>query len=155
MTPAIKLAQKAKISFSIHEYVHDSNHDSYGLEAAQKLGVEASRVFKTLVVKLDTGMLAVAIIPVAAKLNLKTMAKACSAKRATMADPKDVERSSGYVLGGVSPLGQKKRLLSVIDNSATNFESIFVSAGKRGLEIELAPSALEQLISAQYAALAN
>jgi Cys-tRNA(Pro)/Cys-tRNA(Cys) deacylase len=155
MTPAIKLAQKAKISFSIHEYVHDSNHESYGLEAAQKLGVEASRVFKTLVVKLDTGMLAVAIIPVAAKLNLKTMAKACSAKRATMADPKDVERSSGYVLGGVSPLGQKKRLLSVIDNSATNFESIFVSAGKRGLEIELAPSELQQLISAQYAALAN
>lgn len=155
MTPAINLAKQQKLDYTIHEYDHDASAESYGLEAAEKLGVSAERVFKTLVVTDDKGALAVAILPVENTLNLKKMAKAIGAKKATMAEPKVVERSTGYVLGGVSPLGQKKRLPSVIHHAAQTQETIYVSAGKRGLEIELPPKQLEMVLIAQFADVVN
>ena len=150
MTPAIKLAQKHKIKHTIHEYEHDTNHTSFGEEASEKLGVPQSQVFKTLVVELDTKSLIVCVIPVSHSLNLKAAAKSAKAKKAVMADKQDVQRSTGYVLGGVSPLGQKKRLLTLVDESALDFETIYISAGKRGLEIELAPQDLKILCGAQF-----
>ena len=155
MTPAIKLAQKNKIKHTIHEYQHDANHPSFGEEASEKLSVSQAQVFKTLVIELDTKALAVCIIPVSHTLNLKAADKRANAKKATMADKHDVQRSTGYVLGGVSPLGQKKRLLTLIDDSANAFETIYVSAGKRGLEIELTPQDLQSLCSAQFASIKN
>ncbi|MFT7559186.1 MAG: Cys-tRNA(Pro)/Cys-tRNA(Cys) deacylase [Flavobacteriales bacterium] len=137
MTPAINVVKKKNISHKVHTYSHDESSQSYGLEAAQKMGVPAEQVFKTLVVSLDSKELIVAVIPVSAMLSLKRIAKAAGAKRAVMADKSEVERSTGYVLGGVSPLGQKKRLKTIIDESANNYPSIYISAGRRGLEIEL------------------
>ncbi|WJG09422.1 Cys-tRNA(Pro) deacylase [Aliiglaciecola sp. LCG003] len=153
MTPAINLAIKQKIAHTVHEYSHDSASESYGLEAAEKLGVAPQRVFKTLVVSLNNNELVVGIIPVASKLSMKLIAKACDAKKAEMADPASVERSTGYVLGGVSPLGQKKRLKTVIDESAQQFASIYVSAGRRGLEIELSPADLHQAVNGVFASI--
>jgi Cys-tRNA(Pro)/Cys-tRNA(Cys) deacylase len=147
MTPAIKAAKKNKISFKTHEYCHDESTESYGLEAAQKIGVSEHRVFKTLVVSLDSKELAVGVIPVSAMLSMKLIAKTLGAKKASMADKSDVERSTGYVLGGVSPLGQKKRLRTIIDSSAEHCSTIYVSAGRRGLEIELIPDDLSKLSS--------
>ena len=115
----------------------------------------AERIFKTLVVDVGDKKLVVAIVPVTAMLNLKAIAKAAKAKKAVMADKNDVMRSTGYVLGGVSPLGQKKRLLTVIDSSAQAYETMYVSAGRRGLEIELAPSDLKLLTNADFAAISN
>ncbi|MGP4787807.1 Cys-tRNA(Pro) deacylase [Psychrobacter sp. 1Y11] len=157
MTPAINLAKKLKLTYKIYEYTHDASASSYGLEAAEKLGVTAERVFKTLVVKADNGQLAVAILPVENTLNFKKMAKALcinktlSCKKVQMAEPQEVQRSSGYVLGGVSPLGQKKRLATVIDSSAQQHSTIYVSAGRRGLEIELPASELAATLKAQFA----
>ncbi len=142
MTPAINAAKKKRIAFSIHQYDHDPNHPSYGLEAAEKLGVDPGRVCKTLVVRLDNGRLVVAVIPVAMKLHLKKTAAACGAKKAAMADKVIVEKTTGYVLGGVSPLGQKKRLPTVVHATVTAYATIFVSGGRRGLDIELAPADL-------------
>jgi Cys-tRNA(Pro)/Cys-tRNA(Cys) deacylase len=153
MTPAIKTAEKAKIDFLIHQYEHDSSVASFGLEASEKLGVSAATEFKTLVANLDNGELVVAIIPVDQKLNLKAVAKASKAKKAKMAEPLDVERSTGYVLGGVSPLGQKKLLKTMLDDSAKEQSTIYVSAGRRGLEIELKPSDLLSLTNGQFVAL--
>lgn len=150
MTPAINTARKAKIAFTVHEYEHDPSCASYGLEAAEKLNVDPSRVFKTLVADLG-GELVVAVIPVEAMLGLKHLAKAAGAKKAAMADRALVERTTGYVLGGVSPLGQKKRLRTFIDSSALLLPSMHVSAGRRGLEIELAPRDLAQATSARFA----
>lgn len=148
MTPAINAAKKAGIAFRIHEYEHDPAAASYGLEAADKLGVAPERVFKTLVAQLDDGRLAVAIVPVATSLNLKLLASALGAKRGEMADMSKAERATGYVAGGISPLGQKKKLAMVIDASASRWETIFVSAGRRGLEIELAASDLVAMTGA-------
>jgi len=150
MTPAINTAKQSKISYHVHEYTHDAASESYGDEAAQKLGIASARVFKTLVVSIDTKTLVVAIIPVSSMLSMKLMAKAYGGKKATMALKSDVERATGYVLGGVSPLGQKKRLRTFIDSSATQFTTVFVSAGKRGLEIELSPQDLQQLSKATF-----
>lgn len=148
MTPAINMAKKHKITHTIHQYQHDPASEAYGLEAAEKLNLDEHRVFKTLVVSIDSRNLAVAIIPVANKLSLKAMAKALNVKKVAMALPKDVERTTGYVLGGVSPLGQKKLLATVIDDSASLFDTIFVSAGKRGMEIELSFKDLKALTKA-------
>ncbi|AEG01594.1 Cys-tRNA(Pro) deacylase [Methylomonas methanica] len=150
MTPAINLAKKHHIAHRVHEYAHDPSSESYGLEAAEKLGVSADRVFKTLVAELDNRSLAVGVVPVSAMLNMKLFAKAAGAKKATMANPADVERSTGYVLGGVSPLGQKKRLKTVIDSSAQQYDTIYVSAGRRGLEIELSPMDLQKLLNGLF-----
>jgi Cys-tRNA(Pro)/Cys-tRNA(Cys) deacylase len=155
MTPAIDLAKKHAIQHVIHEYEHDANHASFGEEAAEKLGVAQTQVFKTLVVSIETKALVVCVIPVSHTLNLKAAAKATKAKKAVMANKDDVQRSTGYVLGGVSPLGQKKRLITLIDESANDFATIYVSAGKRGLEIELAPQDLQRLCSAQFAKIKN
>jgi Cys-tRNA(Pro)/Cys-tRNA(Cys) deacylase len=149
MTPAIDAAKKNKVIYHVHEYIHDSANESYGEEAAQKLGISAERVFKTLVVCIDNKTLVVAILPVSAMLSMKLIAKAYAGKKAVMALKSDVERSTGYVLGGVSPLGQKKRLSTFIDVSAKAFTTIFVSAGKRGLEIELSPQNLQYLTQAK------
>ncbi|HKM37196.1 MAG TPA: Cys-tRNA(Pro) deacylase [Thiopseudomonas sp.] len=145
MTPAINIAKKHKVTHNIHEYTHDEAAESYGLEAAEKMGVSEQRVFKTLVVMLDNTQLAVGVLPVSSMLSMKLIAKAAGAKKAVMADKTDVARSTGYVLGGVSPLGQKKQLKTVIDVSAKNYPTIYVSAGRRGLEIELSPDDLIKL----------
>lgn len=153
MTPAIKSLEKAKVKFTIHQYSHDPAAESYGLEAAEKLGVAPAQVFKTLVVQLDAKDYAVAVLPVSEMLSMKLIAKAAGAKKAAMANKPDVERMSGYVLGGVSPLGQKKRLKTFIDSSAQTLASMFVSAGKRGLEVELKPADLQQQLQAGFAPL--
>jgi Cys-tRNA(Pro)/Cys-tRNA(Cys) deacylase len=150
LTPAINMAKKAGVSHVVHSYSHDPNAASYGLEAAEKLGLDQGRVFKTLVVQLGDGSLAVAVLPVSSQLNMKRMAKACGAKRADMANTAAAERATGYVLGGISPLGQKRRLPTVIDASAQEWPTIYVSAGRRGLEIEIAPHDLLQLTRATY-----
>ena len=161
MTPAIDLAKKQGLDYQLHEYTHDSQAASFGLEAAEKLGVDVAQVFKTLVVATDTGALAVAILPVDKTLNFKKMAKALSAnkllpcKKVQMADPKLVERSTGYVLGGVSPLGQKKRLTTIIDDSAQAQSTIYVSGGRRGLEIELPPAQLADTLAAHFSIISD
>jgi Cys-tRNA(Pro)/Cys-tRNA(Cys) deacylase len=153
MTPAINVAKKAKISYTIHEYSHDPDAESYGAEAAEKLGIPEERVFKTLVVSLDNKELAVGVVPVSSMLSMKLTARAAGVKKASMAATSDVERSTGYVLGGVSPLGQKKRLKTIIDSSAQSFASIYISAGRRGLEIELSPTDLKNLTKGVFAAI--
>ena len=147
MTPGINVAKKNKVSYRIHEYSHNESSESYGHEAAEKMGVPAERVFKTLVVSIDNQELVVGVIPVSSMLSMKLIAKAAGAKKAAMADKFDVERSTGYVLGGVSPLGQRKRLKTIIDSSAKNYSTVYVSAGRRGLEIELSPDDLAKLTS--------
>lgn len=148
MTPAVDLLNKLKIQFKIHQYLHDKNCDSYALEAVQKMGVDAKQVFKTLVVNVDNENLLVCILPVTKMLNLKKVAKVYAAKKVALADKQTVLRSTGYILGGVSPLGQKKRLKTVLDNSALALQCIYVSAGKRGLEIALKPTDLISLTDA-------
>ncbi len=145
MTPAIKAATKAGIAYRIHEYAHDPQAKSYGLEAAEKLGLEPARVMKTLVVETETRELAVAVLPVSAMLTLKAMAKAVGAKKVALADIKLVERTTGYVVGGVSPLGQRKALRTVIDSSALTYPTVYVSGGRRGLDLEIAPDDLVHL----------
>jgi len=143
------------VAHRVHEYAHDPSSQSYGLEAAEKLGVPAEQVFKTLVVSLDGRELAVAVVPVAAMLSMKLIARAAGVKKAAMAEASAVERVTGYVLGGVSPLGQKKRLRTFIDHSAEGFATIYVSAGRRGLEIELSPGDLRQLTAGVFAEIAQ
>ena len=152
MTPACKLLEKNKIPFSIHEYEHDGNAKSFGLEAAEKLNLRVEEVFKTLLVT-DEKNFFVAILPVNHQLNLKKVATAVGCKKLQMANPKDAERLTGYLVGGISPLGQKKRLRTFIDNSAQLHESIFVSAGRRGLEVELSAATLAEHTQAQFAAI--
>jgi Cys-tRNA(Pro)/Cys-tRNA(Cys) deacylase len=155
MTPAINQAKKAKVAFHIHEYAHDPAAESYGLEAAEKLGVDPARVFKTLVTEVGPKDLVVAVLPVSRQLDLKLLAKAVGAKKIAMAEVKLVERTTGYVVGGVSPLGQKKRLPTVIDASAEALDTMYVSAGRRGLEIELSPADLAALTGASFADIAR
>jgi Cys-tRNA(Pro)/Cys-tRNA(Cys) deacylase len=142
MTPAVATAERAGIRFALHEYAHEDGA-AFGEEAAAKLGVDPARVFKTLVVDRD-GELTVAIVPVAAQLDLRALGK-----RAALAGRAAAERATGYVLGGISPLGQRKRLPAVLDESALAFETIFVSGGRRGLELELAPADLAVLTGAR------
>ena len=151
MTPAINLAKKLKITHTVHEYPHDPDSDSYGLEAAEKLEVAPERVFKTLIVRMDTGELVVAVIPVASMLSMKHIAKAVGAKKAEMAAKSDAERSSGYVLGGISPMGQRKKLKTIIHTTAQAFPTVYVSAGRRGLEIELSPEDMRKAVNGKYA----
>ncbi len=153
MTPAIQLAKKMKINFAVHEYKHDPGSESYGEEAAAALNIRPEQVFKTLMVALngDNRQLAVAVVPVSGQLNLKAAASALKTKKLTMADPQQAQRSSGYLVGGISPLGQKKRLPTLVDESAGQFDTIFVSAGKRGLEIELSAADLLQLTNGSMA----
>ena len=153
MTPAITALDKAQRPYQLHEYTHDPATDSFGREACEKLNLDPARVFKTLVIKLESQDLAVAVLPVSQNLNLKDSARHLGAKKAQMADPLAVERSTGYVLGGVSPIGQKKLVPTLIDQSATTFDTIFVSGGRRGLEIELRADDLRELTNGRYASL--
>ncbi|CAL9550232.1 Cys-tRNA(Pro)_Cys-tRNA(Cys) deacylase YbaK [Streptomyces sp. enrichment culture] len=149
-TPATVALAAAGVDHTVHSYEHDPSHPSYGEEAAEAMGVSPDRVFKTLVADVD-GALTVAVVPVAGRLDLKALAAAAGGKRAVMADPALAERTTGYVRGGISPLGQRKKLPTVLDASATAHGTICVSAGRRGLEVELAPGDLVRLTDAVLA----
>ncbi|WP_028240059.1 Cys-tRNA(Pro) deacylase [Stutzerimonas azotifigens] len=151
MTPAIDLLKKAKAEYQVHSYEHDPKSVSYGLEAAEKLGLDLARVFKTLLACTEKNELLVAVVPVAGSLDLKALAQAAGAKKIDMADPAAAQRATGYLVGGISPLGQKKRLRTFIDESARGFPTIHVSAGRRGLEVELAAETLAQHTAARFA----
>jgi len=153
-TPATKLLTSAGVNFTEHEYSHDPNSTSFGLEAAEKLGIDPHRVFKTLIANVDETF-AVAIVPVSQQVSLKSLSRTLGAKRATMADPAHAARLTGYVVGGISPLGQKRLLTTVIDASAKDFETILVSGGRRGFDIELSPNDLAELVSAVFAEIAS
>ncbi|WP_171115266.1 MULTISPECIES: Cys-tRNA(Pro) deacylase [Streptomyces] len=149
-TPATVALTAAGVEFTIHSYDHDPSHPSYGEEAAEAMGVSPDRVFKTLVADVD-GTLTVAVVPVAGTLDLKALASAVGGKKATMADPSLAERTTGYVRGGISPLGQRRKLPTVLDASASAHATICVSAGRRGLEVELSPDDLAKLTEATLA----
>ena len=153
MTPAIDLLKKAKAEHRVHSYTHDPKAPSYGLEAAEKLGLDPALVFKTLLASTEKGELLVAVVPVAGTLDLKALAQAAGVKKADMAAADVAQRATGYLVGGISPLGQKKRLRTFIDNQALEFPSIHVSAGRRGLEVELAAQVLARHTSATFAAI--
>jgi len=153
MTPAIDQLKKARVEHRVHSYEHDPKSPSYGLEAAEKLGLAPERVFKTLLAATEKGELLVAVVPVAGSLDLKALAQAAGAKKAEMADPAAAQRATGYLVGGISPLGQKKRLRTFIDASAQRQATIHVSAGRRGLEVELSGEALARMTQATFAAI--
>jgi Cys-tRNA(Pro)/Cys-tRNA(Cys) deacylase len=154
-TPATVALEKGGVAFTVHAYTHDpAGGLSYGAEAAAALGVAPERVFKTLVAEVD-GALTVGVVPVSAALDLKALAAAAGGKRAAMADPAAAERSTGYVRGGISPLGQRRALPTVVDASALAHPTVFVSAGRRGLEVELAPADLVALTAAVTAPVAR
>lgn len=154
MTPAVDAARRAGIEFELLEYEHDPAHESFGLEAVEVLGLPGEQVFKTLVAEVD-GRLAVGVVPVTAQLDLKAFAAALKGRKAAMAQPEAAQRATGYVLGGISPLGQKRRLPALVDESARQFDRVYVSAGRRGLEIALAPSDLVALAGAAFAPIAR
>jgi Cys-tRNA(Pro)/Cys-tRNA(Cys) deacylase len=151
MTPALDLLKKARAEHRVHSYEHDPKVASYGLEAAEKLGLEPAQVFKTLLASSEKGELLVAVVPVIGSLDLKALAQAAGVKKTEMADPVAAQRATGYLLGGISPLGQKKRLRTFIDNSARSFATIHVSAGRRGLEVELSADVLAEHTQAKFA----
>lgn len=153
-TPATKLLTQLGIDFQIHEYDHDPSVSSYGLEAADKLGFAYEQVFKTLIAQIDVGF-CVAIVPVNQQLNLKNLAKAIGSKKAVMADPQTASRLTGYIVGGISPIGQKKLLPTVIDELAQIQDSILVSGGKRGFDIQISPIDLANVTEAVFAAIAD
>ncbi|AOF54216.1 aminoacyl-tRNA deacylase [Rodentibacter caecimuris] len=152
MTPAIDLLKKQKIPFILHTYEHDPNNTHFGEEAAEKLGIDPHRSFKTLLVAEngDQKKLACFVLPTSDMLNLKKAAKAIDVKKLEMADKDAAQKSSGYLLGGISPIAQKKRLKTVINSTALKFETIYVSGGKRGLSVELAPRDLANLLNAKF-----
>ncbi|MGW2724566.1 Cys-tRNA(Pro) deacylase [Streptomyces sp. NPDC001492] len=149
-TPATVALTSAGVPYTVHSYDHDPSHPSYGEEAAEAMGVSPDRVFKTLVADVD-GALTVAVVPVAGQLDLKALASAVGGKRAAMADPALAERTTGYVRGGISPLGQRRKLPTVLDASAAAHATICISAGRRGLEVELSPEDLTKLTEAVVA----
>jgi Cys-tRNA(Pro)/Cys-tRNA(Cys) deacylase len=153
-TPATALLTRAKIAFTLHPYEHDPRTTAYGEEASLALGVEPDRLFKTLIAAVD-GKLACAVVPVAARLDLKRFAAALGGKRAELAEPAAAARATGYVVGGISPIGQKARLRVVIDASVEAFDTVFVSAGKRGLQVQLSPADLVRSAQASVAAIAT
>ena len=151
MTPALDLLKKHRAEHRVHSYEHDPKSASYGLEAAEKLGLDPLQVFKTLLASSEKGELLVAVVPVVGTLDLKALAHAAGVKKCEMADPAVAQRATGYLVGGISPLGQKKRLRTFIDDSAQNFATIHVSAGRRGLEVELAAVVLAEHTQGKFA----
>jgi len=151
MTPAILLLNQHGITYVLHEYEHQASTKDYGLEAVAALNLNPNQVFKTLVCELTPIELAVAVVPVSSQLNLKAFAQAAGGKKARLADPKQVEAATGYVLGGISPLAQKKPLRTLIDRASDDHSTIYISAGRRGLEIEIAPKDLLVLTRGQLA----
>lgn len=155
-TPATAAAQRAKVVHTLHEYTHDPANRSYGLEAVEALGLDPARTFKTLIaVPSGGGKPVCAVVPVSAQLDLKALAAAAGAKQMTMAEPALAERTTGFLVGGISPLGQKQRLALFVDASAQELPTMFVSAGRRGLEIELSPGDLAALTGGTFAAIAR
>ena len=152
-TAATIALERAKIPFTLHEYARDPRHGSYGLEASEALGIPPDRVFKTLVAAVD-GALAVGVVPAGRQLDLKALAAAVGGKKAAMAEVAAAERATGYVAGGISPIGQKRRLPVVVDSTALALGTMFCSAGRRGLEIEIAPADLIRAVRAKVAAIA-
>lgn len=150
MTPAIELLKKQKVPHDVLSYQHDASTTRYGQEAVEKLNLNSEQVFKTLVLETNEGQLIVAITPVSQQVNLKQLAKLCSSKKVAMASAPTVQAATGYILGGVSPLGQKKRLTTFIHSSALAFKAVYVSAGKRGLEVALSPTDLMSQTHATY-----
>jgi Cys-tRNA(Pro)/Cys-tRNA(Cys) deacylase len=146
--------ERARIPFTVHEYTHDPRHESYGLEASQALGVPPGRVFKTLIAEVD-GRLVAGVVPVDGQLDLKALAAALGGKRAALAEVAAAERATGYVAGGISPVGQRKRLPVVLDRSAMEHATVFCSGGRRGLEIELAPADLVRVAAATVASIGS
>ena len=153
-TPAIQALSSADVAFTPVEYTHHDDSHDFGAEAARETGLDPAQIYKTLVVTLSPGKLAVGVVPVSGRLDLKALAAALGGKKAEMADPKAAERSSGYVLGGVSPLGQRTPLPTVIDASAQGWDVMYVSGGKRGLQLGLAPADLARVIGATFAPIA-
>ncbi len=153
-TPATTLLADDGAAHTLHPYEHDPRAVSFGLEAAEVLGVDPARVLKTLLATVD-GSLAVAVVPVAGRLDLKALASALGGKRAEMAQPEAAERATGYVVGGISPLGQRRHLPTVVDSSALAFGTVLVSGGRRGLDVELSPADLVRLTSAVVADIAR
>lgn len=151
-TPATVVLAKAGVAFELHPYAHDAAAPAYGLEAAEALGLDPHVIFKTLVARVDD-RLTVAVVPVATSLHLKALAAACGAKKAELAAPADAERATGYVVGGISPLGHRSRLPVVVDDSALGLDRMWVSAGRRGLQVSLAPGHLVAVTSARTAAI--
>ncbi|MEM9651621.1 MAG: Cys-tRNA(Pro) deacylase [Actinomycetota bacterium] len=154
MTPAIKLLEKAGVAHRVVSYEHDPAASSYGLEAVYALGLDPAAVFKTLLATVDGAETVVAVVPVAHQLDLKALARSAGGKKAAMTDPTQAQRLTGYVVGGISPLGQRKRLRTFIDSSAEVLEEVHVSGGRRGLEIVLAPADLAGLLDASFDRLA-
>jgi Cys-tRNA(Pro)/Cys-tRNA(Cys) deacylase len=152
-TPATALLARSKIDFSLHPYDHDPRAEAYGDEAAAALGVPPERIFKTLIASID-GKLTCAVVPVAGRLDLKALAAAVGGKRGEMAEPAVAARATGYVVGGISPLGHRSQLPVVVDSSATAFETVYVSAGRRGLQVQLAPADLVRAANAKTAPIA-
>ncbi|TDD18266.1 Cys-tRNA(Pro) deacylase [Kribbella turkmenica] len=153
-TPATVALTKAKVEFTTHTYDHDPGARSYGLEAAEALGLAPEQVFKTLLVEVD-GRLTVGVVPVDKQLDLKAIAAAAGGKKAVMADPAAAERTTGYVVGGISPIGQKRALPTVVDETATAHDTVYVSGGRRGLDLGLAPADLVTVTKARTAAIAR
>lgn len=151
-TPATTALTSAGVAFTVHEYDHDARAESYGGEAADAMGIAPDRVFKTLFADVD-GALVVGVVPVSGQLDLKALARVVEGRKAAMADPKAAERATGYVIGGISPLGQRKPHPTVVDDSALTHDTVFVSAGRRGMEIELSPAELVRLTAARVAAI--
>lgn len=154
-TPALVVLSAAEVQHSVHLYDHDPRADvGYGLEAAEALGLPADQVFKTLLAEVD-GTLTVAVVPVTGTLDLKALAAAVGGKRATMASPATAQRATGYVVGGISPLGQRTMHPTVIDASVELFDTVYISGGRRGLDIGLAPQDLVALTRAVVAEIAR
>jgi Cys-tRNA(Pro)/Cys-tRNA(Cys) deacylase len=153
-TPATALLTRERVAHTLHPYEHDPRAEAYGDEAAAALGVSPERIFKTLIATID-GRLICAVVPVAGRLDLKALAAAVGGKRGELAEPAAAARATGYVVGGISPLGQRSRLPVVVDSSAAAFETIFVSAGKRGLQVQLAPDDLVRVAAATVAPIAT
>ena len=149
-TPATVALERAGVAFTVHAYDHDPRSASYGLEAADALGLDPGAVFKTLLAEVD-GELVVAVVPVSGQLDLKALASAVGGKRAAMADPAVAERTTGYVVGGISPIGQRKRLRTVVDETATTEPAVYVSGGRRGVDLGLDPTDLVRVLDAQVA----